>query len=344
MPSRKATGTRRYKGSGERGLKGLKDVSWIERLEREKMQSVYKCALVLTFSVIGLWAQELTVVSFPHQGVPIAHDSTYPGIAATSVTMAPGKYNATPCFNCVPGVTGSVSLDDPRYLVDWKDHPLVEALLIEDTDYTGPCNAVLELLQNGQRPQLSWGPIFGGCAAGMDYIVSWSGGGSSYSNAPAVLRGGVGIVPGSMVSVVEVNLQFHENPPPAGMIGPATITIGIPVAGLPCSDCASMPTPNLSIPTPLFAVPRDQALMVTLGIEDVSYDGQCTFFYQIKQGSTVVANGGHIPSGGCSAGTLKLPTWDVTIPQDTPTGPATLLGGVVAGSQTYSIYQPILIQ
>jgi len=82
--------------------------------------------------------------------------------------------------------------------------------------------------------------------------------------------------------------------------------------------------------------------MATLEIWDNTYAGACTFVYQIKQGTAIIADGAH--SATCSEHTARIPIWNLTIPSDTPSGPAILSGGVTAGGQTYAMYQPILIQ
>jgi hypothetical protein len=312
------------------------------------MQNVLMCALALIVSTAGLSAQEATVISFPHQGGAAAPNGTYQGIAATSVTLGePGPNSVKPCFDCVPGIIGSVTFGDPRYLLDFSKigASLDVTLLIEDTNYTGPCTGIYVLVGNfksffGQQQ------IPGGCVAGTDYIVYWPVSFDRESTAPqGTLKGGVQIAPSApVVSAVERPLQISNFPPPSGMIGPTTITIGVPEAGLPCYACAPPwgNVPTLSIPTPMFVVPRNQAFMVTMEIQDYTYDGPCSFVYQIKQGTTVVAVGSH--SASCSAHSVRIPTWNVTIPEATPTGPANLSGGVIAGNQTYAMSQPILIQ
>jgi len=186
--------------------------------------------------------------------------------------------------------------------------------------------------------------ISGGCAAGTDYIVYWSTSFVPAGGTSALLKGGVAIAAGPVASAVEQPLQVSGWPPPSGIIGPTTITIGVPVAGVPCYDCAPSwgDAPTLSIPTPMYVVPRDQALMATLEIWDNTYAGACTFVYQIKQGTAIIADGAH--SATCSEHTARIPIWNLTIPSDTPSGPAILSGGVTAGGQTYAMYQPILIQ
>jgi len=315
------------------------------------MRIILRYATALAFSVVGLSAQEATVVSLPHhRGEAVAPDSTYQGIAATSVTVSlGGPTGVQPCFNCVPGTTGSATIGDPRYLLDFgKGRTTVfVTLLIEDTDYTGPCTGVYVLLQDNVTNLSGKQAISGGCAAGTDYIVYWSPSFLSQgSGTSGLLKGGVSIAAGSVASAVEQPLQMSAFPPPSGVIGPTTITIGAPEAGLPCYGCAPSwgTAPSLSIPTPMFAVPRGEALMLTMEIQDSTYAGECTFVYQIKQGTTVVVDGSRAASGGCPLPSVHIPTWNITIPADTPTGPAILSGGVKAGNQTFGMYQPILIQ
>jgi hypothetical protein len=315
------------------------------------MQNILKYAMALALGALGLSAQEATVISIPHQGPAVAPNGSYKGIAATSVTTGmSGPNNVTPCFNCVPGVTGNVTLGFPFYLLTTDGMnaliPNDVTLLIEDADYTGPCTGVYVLLQNNVTVKSGTQEIFGGCTAGTDYMIYWTGAFSSEGGTSGVLKGGVAIAAGPVASAVEQPLQINSWPAPSGVVGPTTITIGVPEAGLPCYglDCVAAwgTTPTLSIPTPMYVVPVGQPLVVTLEIEDISYAGPCTFVYQIKQGTTAVADGAH--SATCSEPSIRIPTFNVTIPSDTPSGPAILSGGVVAGGQTYAMYQPILIQ
>jgi hypothetical protein len=269
----------------------------------------------------------------------------YQGIAATSVTISlGGPNNVKPCFNCVPGIKGSLTFGDPRYLLDFGEAgPMDVALLIEDTTYTGPCTGVYVLQQGKLSGQQE---ILGGCVADTDYIIYWPVSYDSKYTVPyGLLKGGVQIAPSApVVSAVEQPLQNSGFPPPSGVIGPTTITIGVPEAGLPCYNCAPSwgNALTLSIPTPMFVVPRNQVLMVTMEVQDSTYAGACTFVYLIKQGTTVVAAGSH--SASCSAHSVRIPTFYPTIPESAPTGPAILSGGVQAGGQTFAMSQPILIQ
>ncbi|MGD0437710.1 MAG: hypothetical protein ABSB86_14705 [Bryobacteraceae bacterium] len=85
------------------------------------MQNILKYAMALALGALGLSAQVAPiVVSFPHQGPVAAPSGGYKGIAAASATIGLGGPNyVTPCSNCVPGVTGSVTFGDPRYLLDF---------------------------------------------------------------------------------------------------------------------------------------------------------------------------------------------------------------------------------
>jgi len=89
---------------------------------------------------------------------------------------------------------------------------------------------------------------------------------------------------------------------------------------------------------------RNTPLAVSMEVEDESYTGPCTLFYEIKQGTTVVASGTHVISGGCTSPSEKITYWDVTIPSAATPGAAVLTGGVIAGSDTFEMGQPILIQ
>src|SRR5579862_6219920 len=167
------------------------------------VHSAFSLIVFLAFSTLVLSAQEATVVSFPHQGGVIAADSAYQGIAATSITVSEGgPNNVTPCFNCVPGVTGSVTFGDPRYLEDSNETTgLFAALLIEDTDYTGPCTGVYVLLQGDLVIASGKQEITGGCVAGADYIFYWSLTYSRVSSAPSgMLKGGVATTAATVVS------------------------------------------------------------------------------------------------------------------------------------------------
>jgi len=315
-------------------------------IEGDKVRNILRCALALTFSALGLSAQEANVIAFPHQGPAFAPDSSYQGIAAASVTISTGGPNEVlPCFSCVPGTMGGVTFGDPRYLLDFDaSESMAVALLIEDGDYTGPCTGIYELLRNNIPILSGYQEIYGGCAPDTDYIVYWDYPVSlRKGEGPVLLKGAVAINAGPVASAVEQTLQSSFFPAPSGIIGPTTITIGVPETGLPCYNCAPswLNALTLSVPTPMFVVPRGQNLMVTMEVQDSTYTGACTFVYQIRQGTNVVADGSH--SATCSAHSVRIPTFSVTIPLNTPSGPANLSGGVIAGGQTYAMYQPILI-
>ncbi len=297
------------------------------------------------------------VISFPHRAAAVAADATYQGIAATSVTISFETFDGVPvppCFDCVPGVTGTVTFGAPYYLLGLPGGhgPLYVTLMIEDTDYTGPCSGVFELLQDSVPAHYATQAIPGGCVAGTDYLLSWETRFRAGTSTSGLLKGGVEIGDGSsVISAVEEPLVISTSKPlPHGIAGPASITIGVPVSGPPCVNCAPSfgDSATLSVPTPLFIVPRDEALMVTLYTVDFTYlsglENPCTLFYQIKLGTTVVAGGKRTSPDLCRLDQTNLSTWNLKLPSGTPAGPAILSGGVIAGSNTYAMFQPILIQ
>jgi hypothetical protein len=239
--------------------------------------------------------------------------------------------------------------------------PGTVTLLIEDTGYTGPCTGEYVFEPKGALASEEFlsgeQPISGGCAAGTDYIVSWNVAipgniTGTCQTAPcagnAVLEGGVSTTAGTLASSVAepmIVLQYHP-PLRSGIIGPGTLTIGAQISGLPCFGCATFPFggPNLSIAAPLYVVPRNTPLAVSMEVKDQTYSGPCTLFYEIKEGTTVVASGTRVITGGCTAPSEKLGYWAVTVPSSATPGAAVLSGGVIAGSSTFEMSQPIMIQ
>lgn len=78
---------------------------------------------------------------------------------------------------------------------------------------------------------------------------------------------------------------------------------------------------------------------MTLVTENVNYTGPCSFEYAIKQGTKKIA-GESSTTGTCSAppGTGYVTTWVVNLPATVTPGQAVVVGAVVAGSNTYSIF------
>jgi hypothetical protein len=312
---------------------------------------------VAALSASSLFAQNTTVVSFPHLGSSAPASSSYQGVGATSVTI--GFNIGPPCVNCVPGITGSVTIPDPFYTYAYPEAEVgAVTLLIEDTGYTGPCSGVYIFGTKTGTPFLSGQQaISGGCVAGTDYIVSWSveipGNIQGTCEASpcagnAILEGGVTTSAGTLASTVVQPMIVLPYTPPLrpGIIGPSTVTIGAQIPGLPCFDCSTFPQgdPNLSIATPLYVVPRNTPLAVSMEVKDQTYTGPCTLFYEIKEGTTVVSSGTRVITGGCTASSGKITYWGVNIPSSTTPGAAVLSGGVIAGSSTFEMSQPIMIQ
>jgi hypothetical protein len=96
------------------------------------------------------------------------------------------------------------------------------------------------------------------------------------------------------------------------IVGPASISIGAQTAGLPCANCGPAALkPGISIPTPMYVVPRGEPLTVTLVSENINYTGTCSFEYAIKQGTATITGGTRSVAGGCSAppGTGYVTVW-----------------------------------
>jgi hypothetical protein len=321
------------------------------------MKRFFLPAFALILSVSAVSAQEVTVMSFPHQGPAVSASATYQGIAIAGMSVSlEGNGIAQPCLtgvpNCAPDIDGGLSVAFPRYFLMSGGETLV-IIVVEDTSYTGTCSLGVTV-KNASSATLGWGfgPV--GCQPNTDYVIyfrmqlpdpvspAWE---PVSVNAGLILSGDRDGTVVSGATLPAVLGQGGAVPYPT-IIGPASISIGSETPGLPCSNCGSSGLgANIAIPAPMYAVPRSEPLTVTLVTENVNYTGACTFEYAIKQGATKIASGSRSPSGGCAAppGAGFVTAWNLDLPAEVTPGLAVVVGALVAGSNTYGIFQQILI-
>jgi hypothetical protein len=310
---------------------------------------------LLMLGVSGLVAQTFTVTSFPHRGPSMAQSSTYLGVAIASVSVAVEE-TTKPCLTgvstCAPNVNGGLSIAFPRYFLQSGQSNVV-TVVVEDTSYAGPCT--VDFVIKNSSSTLAWGYGPASCQPNVDTLFvfpvqlpdpgfpSW---------APVSVNVGLILSNDSNGAIVNgatlpaVLGQGGAIPYPT-IVGPSSISIGAQTTGLPCSNCGPATLgPNVSIPVPMYVVPRNQPLTVTLVSENINYTGPCTLKYAIKQGAAAISGGTRATSAGCSAppGSGYVTAWGVNLPMSVEPGPAILEGAIMVGSNTYGLFQQISIE
>ena len=144
-------------------------------------------------------------------------------------------------------------------------------------------------------------------------------------------------------SVPRVGLPVHPAAGAYAGIAATSVTVGLPVSGLPCFSCISGVVGNdAGISMPLAVISQGTQVTITVLFEDTAYSGPCNVTYHMKQNGAAIQNGNYVFPSGCTANTFEGVYFNVTVPSSP--GPMALQAVVTAGTIKTGVVQNLTIQ